>query len=100
MTERILAAVQMDAVVAPVTARLGRAEVLLRQATADGAELVVLPELFNVGYSYASATLNAAEGLDGVTARWMERLAKELGVLPSAAEPASAALRQSCVPGR
>ena len=56
---------------------LGIAERLVREAAADGAELVVLPEKFNVlGSSEQLAA--GAEPLDGPTLRWAESIAREL----------------------
>jgi len=60
-------------------ANLGSAEGLVRDAAADGAQLVVLPERLNVRGTdddYA----RAAEPLDGPTARWASELARELQV--------------------
>ncbi|HEY1013990.1 MAG TPA: carbon-nitrogen hydrolase family protein [Herpetosiphonaceae bacterium] len=74
-----LAATQMDAAPAPTAERLTRAETLARQAAAAGAELVVLPELFNLGYTYADV-FDRAEPPDGPTASWMRRTAADLGV--------------------
>src|SRR3954449_3771516 len=45
------AAIQMTCDVLDLPANLQRADELLRQARDSGAELVVLPELFNTGYS-------------------------------------------------
>jgi predicted amidohydrolase len=58
---------------------LRRAERLVREAAADGADLVVLPERANVrggDDDYA----RQAEPLDGPTAAWASALARELGV--------------------
>jgi predicted amidohydrolase len=56
---------------------LGIAERLVREGAADGAELVVLPEKFNVlGSSEQLAA--GAEPLNGPTLRWAESIAREL----------------------
>jgi len=76
MLRRIkIASLQMDANPAPKPVRLERAEALLSQAAAQGAQLVVLPELFNTGYSYTDENYAHAEPLEGPTHRWMRQLA-------------------------
>jgi deaminated glutathione amidase len=52
---------------------------LVRDAAGDGAELIVLPEKFNVLGS-AEQLIAGAESLDGPTLRWAGALAEELGV--------------------
>jgi predicted amidohydrolase len=69
------AAVQMDGKTAPTEARLQRAQQSVENAAAQGAELILLPELFNTGYSYSPATHYRAETLDGRTAIWMRETA-------------------------
>ena len=66
-----IAAVQMDANPAPTTGRLARAERLVTSTAASGAQLTVLPELFNTGYAYSDANHSRVEPLDGPTANWM-----------------------------
>ncbi|MDX2137839.1 MAG: carbon-nitrogen hydrolase family protein [Chloroflexota bacterium] len=66
-----VAAVQMDAQPAPVTDRLGRAARLVTDAAAQGAQLVVLPEVFNTGYTYHEINYTLAERPDGQTMTWM-----------------------------
>ena len=81
MTRRLcVAAVQMDANPAPVEERLARAERLVADAAAQGAQLIVLPELFNAGYGYRDQNHRLAEAVDGSTAVWMKTIAARLGV--------------------
>jgi predicted amidohydrolase len=70
----------MDAHPAPTAARLARAEALVTAAVADGAQLVVLPELFNLGYAYSDDNFRRAEPLDGPTASWLQTTAGRLKV--------------------
>jgi len=70
-----VAAIQMDAVPLPVTERLDRAANHIAEAVAAGAELVVLPEMFNTGYEYHERNFALAENLEGETVTWMKTLA-------------------------
>jgi hypothetical protein len=74
------ASVQMDANPAPPAERLDRAERLVIQAAQAGAQLVVLPELFNTGYTYSDANFRLAEPMDGATATWLRETAERLGI--------------------
>ena len=58
---------------------LASAEELTRAAAADGAELVVLPEKFNVLGTHAHY-LEGAETLDGPTITWARETAAALGI--------------------
>jgi predicted amidohydrolase len=75
-----IAAVQMDANPAPTADRLARADRLVTAAAGAGAQLVVLPELFNTGYAYADANHRLAEPLTGPTPTWMREAAACLNV--------------------
>ena len=75
-----IAAVQMDASPAPTADRLDRAGRLVSAAAGDGAQLLVLPELFNTGYAYADANHRLAEPFDGQTVTWMKAAAARLNV--------------------
>lgn len=77
MTRTIkIAAVQMEITPAPLAERLSRAGDLVAEAAASGADLVVLPELFNTGYSYAETNYARTETIDGETVTWMHQQAE------------------------
>ncbi|HEY71795.1 MAG TPA: carbon-nitrogen hydrolase family protein [Thermoflexia bacterium] len=75
-----IAAVQMNANPAPATERLARAGRLVSGAAEAGAQLVVLPELFNTGYSYSDANHRLVESFNGLTAAWMKETAARLNI--------------------
>jgi hypothetical protein len=75
-----IAATQMDVSPASTEERLRRAELLVQQSAEGGAQLVVLPELFNVGYVYDDANYRKAEFPDGLTVPWLKRAAAQYGV--------------------
>jgi predicted amidohydrolase len=70
-----VAAIQMDASLAPTLARLARADRLVRAAAQAGAQLMVLPEIFNTGYGYTEENYNRAEPLHGPTSTWLKETA-------------------------
>ena len=79
-----VATIQMDANPAPVNERLNRAEKLITQAAQEGAQLVVLPELFNIGYAYTDKNFDLAEPLEGgLTTTWMKASASRLNIHPA-----------------
>lgn len=69
------AAIQMNAEPGLITERLARAEVLIARAAKSGAQLAVLPEMFNIGATYADSNYTHAEPADGLTTRWMKDVA-------------------------
>jgi hypothetical protein len=75
-----VATLQMDAMPASVTERLQRAEKIVTQAAQAGAQLIVLPELFNIGYAYTDNNYKLAEPLDGPTSGWMKATSASLGI--------------------
>ncbi|MCC7448756.1 MAG: carbon-nitrogen hydrolase family protein [Anaerolineae bacterium] len=75
-----IAAVQMDATPAPLSERLSRAADLIAEAASSGAQLVVLPELFNTGYEYHDRNYGLAERIDGETVAWMKLRAAQHGI--------------------
>ena len=81
MPRRIaIAALQMDANPAPTHERLKIADRLAREAHEKGAQLVVLPEVFNTGYGYTDANYERTETLEGPTVTWMKETARELDI--------------------
>jgi N-carbamoylputrescine amidase len=67
------AAIQMPCDVLDLPANLQRADELLRTARDAGAELVVLPELFNTGYSLCPDFGPHSETTDGPTLRYLRQ---------------------------
>jgi len=52
---------------------------LARAAVAQGAQLIVLPELFNTGYVYSPRLTQAAEAEEGPTVTWLRSQSASLG---------------------
>jgi len=75
-----VATAQMDAMPAPLSERLERAEKIVTQAAQGGAQLIVLPELFNSGYAYTDENYKLAELLNGTTSTWMKATSARLGI--------------------
>jgi predicted amidohydrolase len=75
-----IAVIQLNAAPAPVTEKLARAETFIAQSAAQGAQLVILPEVFNTGYEYSDENYARAESLDGMTAQWMKKTSTHYGV--------------------
>lgn len=75
-----LAVLRMDAAPAPTETRLARAEELVRQAAAQGAQIAVLPEVFNTGYEYSEKNYARAESSDGPSVDWMKSAAQRHGL--------------------
>jgi predicted amidohydrolase len=79
-SEMRCAALQFFATPFDLTRNLETAERLIRAAAAQGAQLVVLPELFNTGYVYTPRLFAFAETEDGLTLGYLVRLSSELKV--------------------
>ena len=71
-----VAAVQMSTSPDDRPANLRRAEAHVARAVAAGAELVVLPELFDTGYCYELSARTSAESLEGAAGSWLGRMAR------------------------
>ncbi len=66
------AAVQLTAAPAPTAVCLQRAAAQVSAAAQEGAQLILLPELFNTGYAYTPLNHHLAEPLDGPTVTWLK----------------------------
>ncbi len=75
-----IAVVQMNASPSPVKERLARAKTFVAQCMQNGAQLVVLPEVFNTGYEYSDKNYVQAETFDDLTATWMKKTASHYHV--------------------
>ncbi len=75
-----LAAIQLFATPFALEANLSRAARLIGQAQEQGAQLALLPELFNSGYTFSTQNFKAAEPLDGPTASWLREMARTYGL--------------------
>jgi len=75
-----IGAVQMFAQPSPRKERLERAGLLVERAAGSGAQLVVLPEVFNTGYTYSASNHHLVESIEGPTATWMADNASRLGI--------------------
>ena len=82
MTSRNLrvASIQLETRLGEVETNLHHAEQLVIRAAAEGASLVVLPELFNTGYLANRDLWSHVEPRSGRTARWLSTLAHRFEV--------------------
>jgi 5-aminopentanamidase len=79
-----LAALQMHAVAGDRTANLFRIEKAAREAAAQGADLLVAPELAVTGYGAGELMSELAEAADGDLAQKLAAVANETGIWNSA----------------
>lgn len=81
MTHRLLkvAAVQMFSANGRVAENLARAGRWSAQAAAQGAELVLLPELFSTGFEINAHAWESAEPQGGATESWLRESARQYG---------------------
>ena len=59
---------------------LARAGRLVSRAVKEGAQLIVLPEVFNTGYEYSDENYTRAEPLTGPTVTWMKQTASQFNI--------------------
>ena len=75
-----IAAVQMRADPGQKPANLAKAKRFVTKASSDGAQVVLLPELFNIGYYIGPRLFAWWEPEDGRTVTWMRDEASALGI--------------------
>jgi predicted amidohydrolase len=75
-----VAAIQMDCALANVEANLAKSKQLVDVAVEKGAQLIVLPELFNTGYRVEDMDIELAESIPGFTTEWMSEIARKYNV--------------------
>lgn len=75
-----VAAVQMECVLGDKAHNLARATRFIEEAVAQGAELVLLPELMPGGYTLTEAIWDTAEPFDATTTRWLKDFGRRLGI--------------------
>lgn len=75
-----LAAVQMESGNQMTAANLSRAQRLVGQAVAQGAQLVLLPELFSTGFEFTEHAWSNAEPQGGPTEQWLCETARGFGI--------------------
>jgi N-carbamoylputrescine amidase len=82
-----VAAIQLESRLGDVAATLDHATGLVESAAAQGAQLIVLPELFNCGYVGNEDIWRLAERPDGATVRWLEQMARRFDVYIGGGHP-------------
>lgn len=69
--------VQLDCEVGNIAGNLEHAEVLVRQAINQGAQIIVLPEFMPGGYTLTEDIWDSAEPFCGPTTTWLTRIARQ-----------------------
>lgn len=75
-----VAAIQMNCIQGDKAANRVKAYGLIKEASVKGAQLIVLPELFNTAYRVEDQDDVLAEKIPGETSEWLAQAAKEFNV--------------------
>ncbi|MGW8247981.1 MAG: carbon-nitrogen hydrolase family protein [Acidiferrobacterales bacterium] len=75
------AAIQMVAKLGDVPANLAQAERLIRQAIKQGADWIILPEMFTSAVAFHNDVLKAIQPVDGAPLQMMKKLSREGSVV-------------------
>jgi len=78
--ELIIAAIQVESIYGAIKDNHIRATRLIEQAAKDGANLIVLPELFSCGYIPNSDIWKYGETDNSNTIKWLQKTSKGLGI--------------------
>ena len=79
--EMTIAAVQMRATPGDAAANIAKAKTYTERAADEGARLVLLPELFNVGYVIGPKLFEWWEAEDGRSVTWMREESQARGIV-------------------
>lgn len=72
--------IQMQSTPLAVRDNISLAEGLIEKTVKDGAQLVVLPEMFSVGFYFGEDLMTVAEALDGNTVTWLKSIAARYNI--------------------
>ncbi|RKJ37500.1 carbon-nitrogen hydrolase family protein, partial [Butyricicoccus sp. 1XD8-22] len=72
-----VASIQMNCKLGDKEYNLSQAYALIKKAVEKGANLIVLPELFNTGYRVEESDVELAETIPGETSDWMIKISQE-----------------------
>jgi predicted amidohydrolase len=67
--------IQFEPRIFDVDGNLSRLEDHIQQAASESAQLIVLPEMFNAGFTTQEELMTVAEPMDGRTVSWMQEQA-------------------------
>lgn len=74
-----VSSIQMNCDLNDIKKNLAKAKSYIKEACKEGAQLIVIPELFSTGYRVEEKDKQLAETLHGDTILWLEACAKEVG---------------------
>lgn len=75
-----VAAIQVESQPGCIEANHAHAAPFIEQAARDGAQLIILPELFACGYIPNQSIWDMAEPKNGLTVRWLRETSKKMGI--------------------
>lgn len=75
-----VAAIQMVCEDGQIARNIERAETLVARAAADGAKIIVLPELMPTGFRMSAEMWDAGEPPEGATVQWLRRISRRLEI--------------------